>query len=117
MKKFKEWVESHNVQQATATLKTDRSDLGSQGFEGLQDMADALKIVAGMPKGSSAMSSIVSRLSALVSQRDPDLAQRLRSTAQKFVHASRQLGTTTDQPLGNAAANQQNNQPPVRSAM
>jgi hypothetical protein len=107
MIKFSNWLETHSVQQAAAGVRGDRKDLGAQGFEGLQDAMDALKVAAKDPRNSSALSSIFGRLSALVSRQDPDLATRLGGSARKFVSTSKNAG---HQPLGDAAGGVQNNQ-------
>lgn len=113
MIKFSEWMETHSVQQTVGGVRNDRRELGAQGFEGLQDAMDALKLAARDPKNSSMLNGLFGRLAALVSRQDPDLATRLSSSARKFVGSSKHLGT--QQPLGEVP-NDSNNNTPIRSA-
>lgn len=94
MKKFSDWVENHAMAAVKGQVSSDRSDLGASGFEGLQDLMDALKLVAkSNPQvAKSMMAGLAGKLAMLTSEVNPELAGRLRAGATKFVGASARLG-------------------------
>jgi hypothetical protein len=103
MKSIREWLdekgvklELHSVQDAMGGVRGDRKELGSQGFEGLQDVIDALKVAA--RSHSSSVGSMLNRLSMLVRQEDEELANRVKITGQKFLGAERSLANKEEAP-------------------
>lgn len=94
MKKFSDWAESHAMATVKGQVSTDRADLGTSGFEGMQDIMDALKLVArSNPQvAKSMMAGLAGKLAMLTNEVNPELAGRLRSGATKFVGASARLG-------------------------
>lgn len=111
--KFSEWMETYTVQNAVGNVRNDRKDLGSDGFEGLQDAVEALKLVARDPKSSSSLNGVFGKLSALVSRQNPDLAAKLATNARKFISAAKHAGT--QQPLGQVGNDNVNNIQPASS--
>lgn len=96
MKSIREWLdekgiklEIHSVQDTMGGVRSDRKELGLQGFEGLQDVIDALKLAA--RNNASSVGSMLSRLSMLIRQDDEELAKRVKITGQRFLGAERSL--------------------------
>lgn len=103
MIKFSEWMESqaHSVNSVRNQVATDRGDLGTAGFEGLQDIVDALKVVArtNPTNARSLVSGMAGKLSTMLpnDEQNQDLLKRLRSGASRFVSASAKLGQNNAQ--------------------
>lgn len=98
MMEFSRWMENrvHSVNAVRNQVATDRDDLGTAGFEGLQDIVDALKVVARTnPTNARALlSGMAGKLSAMLpnDEQNQDLLKRLRSGASRFVSASAKIG-------------------------
>lgn len=113
MIKFSKWMETHNMSAVRSQVTTDKGELGSAGFEGLQDIVDALKVVARLPGGLSVISGLAGKLTTMLPEDQKDLKDKLRAGASKFVSSSKHLGN--QQPLGEVP-NNSNNNTPIRSA-
>lgn len=100
MIEFSKWMENHNVNAVRGQVVADRSNLGIAGFEGLQDIVDALKVVARLPGGRAAISGIAGRLTTMLPEGQEDLKARLRTGASKFLGASSKLGQQDQQSQG-----------------
>lgn len=103
MKSIREWLEErgvkleiHSVQDTIGGVRDDRKELGAQGFEGLQDVMDALKLAA--RSNASSVGSMLNRLSMIVRQEDEELAKRVKITGQKFLGAERSLASKEEMP-------------------
>ena len=111
MIKFSVWLE--DFQAAVGDMRSARGDLGSQGFEGMQDALKAMQLIAQNPRYYSAMIGIFNKLSAMVSQIDPQLATSLKTSGQKFLNAERSAGGkvahATDAQSGNNTQQSQTN--------
>lgn len=94
MIEFSKWIENHNVNTVRGQVVSDRGELGVAGFEGLQDILDALKVVARLPGGRAAISGMAGRLTTMLPDGHEDLKGRLRTGASKFVGASSKLDPT-----------------------
>ena len=94
MIEFSKWAENHNINSLRSQVASDRSDLGVVGFEGLQDIVDALKLVArsNPTVARGLVSGLAGKLTVLIRDEDPALSQRLRAGAGRFVAASSKLG-------------------------
>lgn len=97
MKSIREWLEErgvkleiHSVQDTMSGVRNDRKELGPQGFEGLQDVMDALKLAA--RNNASSVGSMLNRLSMLVRSEDEELAKRVKVTGQRFLGVERSIG-------------------------
>lgn len=99
MIEFSKWMENqlHSVNTVRNQVSADRGDLGTAGFEGLQDIVDAIKVVARTPGGRAAISGIAGKLTTMLPDDQEDLKNRLRAGASKFVGVSARLGRHNNQ--------------------
>jgi hypothetical protein len=99
MIKFSKWMESVSVNSVRGQVSMDRNELGTAGFDGMQDIINALRIVARQKPtiARSLISGLAGKLSVLVGEQDKKLAGRLRASSGKFVSSSANLGRSESQ--------------------
>lgn len=109
MKSIREWLEEkgvkleiHSVQDTIGGVRDDRKELGAQGFEGLQDVMDALKLAA--RSNSSVVGSMINRLAALIKDEDEKLYKKIKMTGQKFLGAEHGLAVKEEMPTDDPIA-------------
>ncbi len=93
MIKFSKWAETYNLNLAKNQLVSDRKELGMLGFDGLQDIIEALKIVSknNPTIARSLLTGLAGKLTVLIGDAEPELARRLRQSGSKFVGASSKI--------------------------
>lgn len=93
MIEFSKWAESHNLNSVKNQLVFDRKELGMLGFDGLQDIIEALKIVSknNPTIARSLISGLAGKLTVLIGEAEPELARRLRQSGSKFAMASSKI--------------------------
>ena len=85
---FSEWAETYSVAGARGQLATDRSDMGAVGWEGFQQIVDAMKLSMQNPETHRQAKTIVkafaNKLSYMIASVDPNLAKKMSSGVSNF---------------------------------
>lgn len=101
MKSIREWMaengiqsENRNMQDVLGTVRSDRKELGTVGFEGLQDVMDALKLAA--QKHPSQAGAMLRRLADLIAGEDEELSKSVKTASQRFIGIEKKIGAAED---------------------
>jgi len=99
MKTFLKWRESFSAANVAATARVDQGDYGNRAAEGLQDVVDALRMLA--EKSPQSYNFLVSKIKSEVQKVDPRVASgvviggRLYGAAAGARDITRDLGATS----------------------
>lgn len=98
MKTYLQWRESFSAANVVRGAKGDQSDYGNMAAGGLQEVLDALRLLAG--KNPQAYNFIVSKIKAEVQKVDPSSASSVGIGGRRYGMAVKQGDANNSQEMG-----------------
>lgn len=98
MKTFLQWRENFSAANVAKGAKGDQREYGNVAAEGLQDIVDALRLLA--TKNPQSYNFLVSKIRAEVQKVDPSAASSVGLGGRRYGAAARQVADNNSQETG-----------------